>query len=68
MNGNRIAAAHKAHQQFQLRPFRIFAGCFVGKGFVDLDAIQLPLSMLIQVLTRIYPTRCPLILPSNMSS
>jgi hypothetical protein len=50
MNENRIAAAHKAHQQFQLRPFRIFAGCFVSKGFVDLDAIQLPLSMLIQVL------------------
>jgi hypothetical protein len=48
MNDDGIAASHKAHQQFQLRPFGIFAGCFVGKGFVNRNAIQLPLSMLIK--------------------
>jgi hypothetical protein len=47
MDNDGIAAAHKAHQQFQLRPFRIFAGGFIGKDFIDLDAIQLPLCMLI---------------------
>jgi hypothetical protein len=48
VNNHGITASHKAHQQFQLRPFRIFAGRFVGKGFVELDAIQLPFSILIR--------------------
>jgi hypothetical protein len=41
-----IAASHKAHQLFQLWPLGIFAGCFFGEGFVDLDAFELPFGTL----------------------
>jgi hypothetical protein len=47
MNNDGITASHKAYHQFQLRSFRVFAGCFVGKGFINLDTIQLPLYILI---------------------
>jgi hypothetical protein len=43
----RIAASHETHHQFLLRPLRISAGCFVGKNFVKFNAIQLPLSILV---------------------
>ena len=39
MNDKRINTSHKIHHLFQLRPLPILTGCFVGKGFVEFDAI-----------------------------
>jgi hypothetical protein len=48
MHDDGIAAAHKTHHQFKLWAFGIFAGYFVSEGFIDLNAIQLALCVLVK--------------------
>jgi len=43
-----VAVADEAEQRLELRSLRVFAGDAVSEGLVELDAVELPLKVLVQ--------------------